>query len=234
MGEEWSEAADIFMKLAEVEQREQALHGEKQILFSKLSNIFGGSKSVKREAVSDPENEEESQEKPQVKKRKKEKKEKYEGPKRPMTPYALYCRDNYQRCKVLAGEKNEKPFKVIGAEWNVLPEPKKKSYYEMAEIDTDRYAKELREYHNKFPERATEKERKFLAIDPEERKKASRAAKEKRELGAQSTTEKKEPPPTPTPSEKKNEGVAPESSKKRKKRKKKKSSEGINNAGVTN
>jgi len=238
MSSSWKkEAAGLFADFAKIVQKEQNLLGEKQLLFHKLANVMetacaddddDGSKRKREEEVKADVKDEDEKDKKKVKK---EKKEKYEGPKRASSAYAIYCKENFAKCKEVGDQQGEKPFTIIGRQWSTMNAGQKQTYEEKAEKDVIRYTKELKAYHVKFPEKASEKEKKFLATDPEARKKLAKDAKEQRDKKKDATpkspakTAPKSPaktaPATPTSEKKVVEGGDPSGKKKKKKKSKK-------------
>ncbi|XP_050075108.1 high mobility group protein 20A [Anopheles maculipalpis] len=69
------------------------------------------------------------------------------APKHPLTGYVRYMNEN--RDRVRAKHPNLTPIeitKIMAEEWSKLPEDRKKPYLEAAEVDKERYNKEISEY----------------------------------------------------------------------------------------
>ncbi|XP_035912518.1 high mobility group protein 20A [Anopheles stephensi] len=69
------------------------------------------------------------------------------APKHPLTGYVRYMNENRER--VRASHPNLTPIeitKIMAEEWSKLPEDRKKPYLEAAEVDKERYNKEISEY----------------------------------------------------------------------------------------
>ena len=103
----------------------------------------------------------------------KESSDKPQPPKRPLSAFFLYRQERYQDVTKANANKGVADItKIISAEWNKLPDERKKKYQDQYTSDKGKYDKEIQDYISKYGK--IEKKKK---IKREKKDKAAKGAK---------------------------------------------------------